>query len=120
MSHIGTNNQFNIFWSTHYSKAGAFSLSENKMCSTCHGDENTSHIVGVTADFIVPADLPLNAKKQVTCLTCHYVHGNLKSEKPVASSSFMDHLFNRGRLDKSFLLRRNNANGDLCLACHSK
>jgi len=101
-------------------KIELFNKSENGMCTTCHGDDNTSHIIGVTPEYNVPADLPLDNSKQVTCLTCHYVHGNLKSEKPMASSSFMDHLFNRERLSKSFLLRRNNANGDLCLACHGK
>lgn len=101
-------------------KIELFNKPENEMCSTCHGDDNTSHIIGVTPEYNVPADLPLDQSKEMTCLTCHYVHGNLKSEKPMASSSFMDHLFDRARLEKSFLLRRNNANGDLCLACHSK
>lgn len=94
--------------------------SENEMCTDCHGEENSSHIIGVTPDYSVPADLPLDAKDQVTCLTCHYIHGSLESDKPMASSSFMDHLFNRERLSKSYTLRRNNSEGDLCLACHGQ
>jgi len=98
----------------HYVKSGT------KMCADCHGDGNTSHIVGSTPEYIVPADLPLGKNKQVTCLTCHYIHGSLETDTPMASTSFMDHLFNRQRLNKSYILRRNNSQGDLCLACHSK
>jgi len=97
-----------------------FVKNETSMCQECHGDDNSSHIVGVTPDYTVPADLPLDKSNKITCLTCHYVHGSLESERPMASSSFMDHLFNRDRLKKSYVLRRNNAEGDMCLACHSK
>lgn len=97
-----------------------FVKNEISMCKECHGDDNSSHIVGVTPDYTVPADLPLDKNDKITCLTCHYVHGSLESERPMASSSFMDHLFNRDRLKKSYVLRRNNAEGDMCLACHSK
>ena len=93
--------------------------SANSMCTDCHGDENSSHIVGSVPEYAVPADLPLTNNK-ITCLTCHYLHGSLSSDKPMASTSFMDHILNRGRLNKSYILRRNNSDGDLCLACHSK
>lgn len=96
-----------------------FIIDATNMCIGCHGDDNISHIVGITPEYTVPADLPLNNDSQITCLTCHYTHGNLKSDKPTASSSFLDLMFNRERLSKSYTLRRNNANGDLCLACHS-
>ena len=99
---------------SHYAK------SETRMCADCHSDDTMSHIVGSTPEYIVPADLPLDKNKQITCLTCHYIHGSLVSDEPMASTSFMDHLFNRQRLTKSYILRRNNAKGDLCLACHSK
>jgi len=97
-----------------------FIKNETAMCNECHGDDNTSHIVGVSPNFTVPADLPLNKENQVTCLTCHYVHGSLKTDRVMASTSLMDHIFNRARLGKSYILRRNNAEGDLCLSCHSK
>ncbi len=96
-----------------------FIVDATNMCIGCHGDDNISHIVGITPDYTVPADLPLNSDSQITCLTCHYTHGSLKSDKPTASSSFLDLMFNRERLSKSYTLRRNNADGDLCLACHS-
>jgi len=89
-----------------------------KLCTGCHKEEE-GHVVGVSLDFSVPADLPLGKNKTVSCLTCHYTHGNLYSEKPQASYSFMDSLLGAQRMHKSFLIRRNNVNGELCLVCHN-
>ncbi len=95
-----------------------FRLNGVAMCSSCH-DPRWVHKTGVNADFPVPADLPLNQDNEITCLTCHYTHGRLDSDRPQASFSFMDRLVNAERLHKSFLLRRNNSNGELCLICHN-
>ena len=89
-----------------------------KMCTTCH-DEEEGHVVGVSLDFSVPADLPLGTEKSIQCLTCHYTHGELLSTRPQASFSFMDRLLNSDRLHKSFLIRRSNISGELCLTCHT-
>ncbi len=89
-----------------------------EMCTTCHSEEE-GHVVGVPLDFSVPADLPLGLDKSVSCLTCHYTHGSFESDRPQASYSFMDSLLNSERLHKSFLIRRNNVNGELCLTCHN-
>lgn len=88
-----------------------------KMCSGCH-DAEDGHKVGLKLDFEVPADMPLGPKNKLTCLTCHYTHGSLKSTRPQASFSLMDQMLDAERLCKSFLLRRNNAEGELCLTCH--
>jgi hypothetical protein len=88
------------------------------MCSTCH-NPNQGHKVGLEIDFPVPADMPLSAENDISCLTCHYAHGQLESERPQASFSFMDRLMDAERLHKSFLLRRNNSDGELCLTCHN-
>jgi hypothetical protein len=88
------------------------------MCSGCHNAED-GHKVGLKLDFEIPADMPLNKKNALSCLTCHYTHGNLASDKPQASFSFMDRLLNADRLHKSFLLRHNNVDGELCLICHN-
>jgi formate-dependent nitrite reductase cytochrome c552 subunit len=94
-----------------------FKMDGIEMCSGCH-DKDDGHKVGIKLDFDVPADMPLGTKKRLTCLTCHYTHGSLSSKKPQASVSFMDRMLNAERLHKSFLLRRNNADGELCLTCH--
>jgi len=88
------------------------------MCSGCHNPEN-GHKIGLKLDFDVPADMPLDKKNSLSCLTCHYSHGRLASDRPQASYSFMDRLVDAERLHKSFLLRRNNVDGELCLICHN-
>ncbi|QPK63914.1 hypothetical protein IVG45_02735 [Methylomonas sp. LL1] len=95
-----------------------FRLDGVAMCASCHSPD-AFHKVGLNVDFPVPADLPLNSDNQIICLTCHYVHGRLDSDRPQASFSFMDRLLNAERLSKSFLLRRNNSDGELCLTCHN-
>lgn len=101
----------------HRADFAAFKSDGVEMCSGCH-DAEDGHKVGLKMDFEVPADLPLGEKNKLTCLTCHYTHGSLSSDRPQASISFMDSLLNAERLHKSFLLRRNNADGELCLTCH--
>jgi len=96
----------------------AFKLDGVAMCSSCH-DPNNVHKVGIKIDFPVPADLPRGKKNDITCLTCHYTHGSLASDRPQASFSFMDRMVDAGRLHKSFLLRRSNVDGELCLICHN-
>ncbi|MDD2760382.1 MAG: hypothetical protein PHH11_08810 [Methylomonas sp.] len=95
-----------------------FRLNGVDMCSSCH-DSGVVHKTGVHVDFPIPADLPLNQDNDITCLTCHYTHGRLDSDRPQASFSFMDRLLNAQRLQKSYLLRRNNSDGELCLTCHN-
>jgi hypothetical protein len=94
-----------------------FKLDGVAMCSSCH-DINAYHKVNISVDFPVPADLPLTEDKEMVCLTCHYSHGKLESDRPQCSFSVMDRLLDAKRLHKSFLLRRNNSNGELCLTCH--
>ncbi len=87
------------------------------MCESCH-EGNSGHMVGVQITFASPPDLPLDADNRVTCVTCHYTHGNLSSLQPMASFSVLDRMFNPQHLQKSYLLRRGNVNGELCLSCH--
>ena len=101
----------------HKADATAFKSDGVEMCSGCHNAED-GHKVGLEMDFEVPADLPLGENNKLTCLTCHYAHGSLSSAKPQASYSFIDSMVDAERLHKSFLLRRNNADGELCLTCH--
>lgn len=88
------------------------------MCIPCHGGSVDSHPLDVYPGYAVPADLPLSKAGGISCLTCHYTHGSLKSDHPCCSVSLLDRLFGSDRLKKSFLLRRENCNGELCRACH--
>jgi formate-dependent nitrite reductase cytochrome c552 subunit len=101
----------------HKADPAAFKSDGVEMCSGCHNAED-GHKVGLKLDFEAPADLPLGERNKMTCLTCHYTHGSLSSDKPQASTSFMDKILDVEQLHKSFLLRRNNADGELCLTCH--
>jgi hypothetical protein len=101
----------------HQANLDAFKADGIEMCSGCH-DKDDGHKVGLKLDFEVPADLPLGKKNKLTCLTCHYTHGSLSSDKAQASVSFLDSMLDSERLHKSYLLRRNNADGELCLTCH--
>lgn len=88
-----------------------------KLCTECHNPD-AAHKLGIKIDFEIPADLPLDENRAMTCHTCHYMHGSLTSDRPQASYCFMDRLIDSERLKKSFLLRRNNVDGELCLTCH--
>ncbi|TAN48791.1 MAG: hypothetical protein EPN21_13990 [Methylococcaceae bacterium] len=88
------------------------------MCASCH-DVTAYHKVNLNVDFPSPADLPLNPDHEIVCETCHYTHGRLDSDKPQASFCFLDRLLDDQRLHKSFLLRRDNSDGGLCLTCHN-
>lgn len=101
----------------HKADPAAFKSDGVEMCTGCHNAED-GHKVGLAIDFDVPADLPLGEKNKLTCLSCHYTHGSLSSSKPQASFSFIDSIVDAERLHKSYLLRRNNADGELCLTCH--
>jgi len=95
-----------------------FKKDEISMCMNCHAHDASTHSINIEVDFSIPADLPLSSTGKITCLTCHTVHGRLRSQRPWASCNFMDYLLDRERLTKTYLLRRNNAHGELCLACH--
>lgn len=95
-----------------------FATGPTAMCMPCHEESMDSHPLDVYPKYAVPADLPLDKEGGISCLTCHYTHGSLKSDHPCCSVSFMDRLLGSDRLKKSFLLRRENNNGELCRACH--
>ena len=89
-----------------------------KACISCHESAAVKHMVGRRPDLHVPDDLPLDAQGRITCLTCHYTHGPLRSENPWVDVSWYERLTNSERLHKTFLLRRHNREGALCLVCH--
>lgn len=97
---------------------GHFTTGLTAMCRPCHEGSMDSHPLDVYPGYAVPKDLPLTSSGGISCLTCHYTHGSLKSDHPCCSVSFLDRLFGSDRLKKSFLLRRENKNGELCRACH--
>jgi len=67
-------------------------------CAACHGDEGPSHATGIPPRPPPPSGLPLSDQGQITCATCHYMHGE--------SNAFGD------------FVRIDNRRGGLCLTCH--
>lgn len=68
------------------------------VCIGCHGSQGKSHPTGMKPKMRVPPTLPLSVDGQVTCATCHFMHGE--------NNQFGDF----DRLD--------NRRGQLCLSCH--
>lgn len=70
--------------------------SQEKLCGTCHQNLNqTSHPSGFAPRDKLHADYPLDWKGDLTCSTCHEVHGNSPG-----------------------IMRGNRRGRELCLACH--
>jgi hypothetical protein len=101
-------------------EAGEYVADHVEMCVSCHKDDASAHPIGAKPGYPVPADLPLDEDGRISCLTCHFTHGNLKSDHRCCSASLLDRLFARDRFSKSFLLRRDNPKGQLCQACHGE
>ncbi len=89
-----------------------------EMCTSCHDYGDRSHPTDVEVDFNVPGDLPI-MNGRITCVTCHYPHANCESEHRFISVSILENIFSGGGKYKTYFLRRSNAHGELCLACHN-
>ena len=66
-------------------------------CTACH-DEGPSHRTGMAPGKPRPETLPLSDSGQITCATCHFVHGE--------------------RDPYGDFVRIDNSRGALCLTCH--
>lgn len=72
--------------------------SQEKLCGRCHAYAlQVSHPTGFTPEHIPPAQFPLDWKRDVTCSTCHQVHGHEQG-----------------------LLRGNLRGREFCLGCHNE
>jgi len=100
--------------------ADRYKLDAVGMCTSCHPRDHLHADVGDKINFPVPADMPLGENKSHVCITCHFTHGRLDSEKPRANVDFLDRWFDSERMHKSYLLRRDNSEGGLCLTCHKQ
>ena len=77
-------------------QAGRLIASQETLCGACHKNvKRMSHPTGFAPNVKFPAGFPLDWKNDMTCSTCHDVHGS-----------------------KPGLLRGEKRGKDLCLACH--
>lgn len=76
--------------------AGLLIAGQEQLCRTCHPNAVTaSHPSGIKPGHQIPADFPLDWKGEMTCSTCHDIHG-----------------------DEIGLSRVDMAGKALCLSCH--
>jgi len=90
-------------------------------CLKCHQYHVGDHPVRITATLPVPKDLPLSDKKEITCITCHNPHFQRFSNRPWYPRSYETKLtdfITMKKTYKTYFLRRNNEQKDLCLSCH--
>ncbi|MFI4939959.1 MAG: cytochrome c3 family protein [Burkholderiales bacterium] len=77
-------------------QAGRLIASQEVLCGVCHKNvKRMSHPTGFTPTRALPAAYPLDWKKDMTCSTCHDVHGT-----------------------EPGLIRGDKRGKDLCLVCH--
>lgn len=81
------------------------------LCQECHEKSNHSHPIDVEPKKHIPADIPLDRWKSITCYTCHDAH--LPYGETVLAQDWS--------IQKRDLpvYRRKDAVNDLCQACHS-
>jgi hypothetical protein len=98
----------------------AFRYDQNEMCIACHGKRENEHPIMVKPHEQIPADLSLDDEGRISCLTCHRAHAPLTSNRNWVPISLTDKMLGNERTNHTFYLRRNNADGDLCLICHER
>lgn len=93
----------------------------SEICAKCHESHVSNHPVRVVPSFKVPGDLPVTPAGEISCVTCHNPHNERYSDRAWQARSLAGKFggwFNRKKEFETYFLRRNNAQGELCLACH--
>lgn len=93
------------------------------LCSGCHKGEHyrEEHPLELRPEAAVPEDLHLDNSYTITCATCHNPHGAFEADRPYVPRRFREKaldLLHRRKRFPTYYLRRPNAAGELCLACH--
>lgn len=86
--------------------APALRIDAGDLCGTCHGrahgaDSMRSHPVNAVPTVRIPADMPLDKRGRIGCITCHAFHGEYRDEYG----------------NKRFYLRRSPGK-TFCYSCH--
>lgn len=88
-------------------------------CKSCHPRSTANHRIGNVPPFTVPSDLILSPEGTLSCITCHDPHTPRWSDRSWQAQSLAGSVRTMfAKKHKTYFLRRNNAHGDLCLACH--
>ncbi len=74
----------------------------DQICKSCHEvKEGLSHPSGVAMSWTPPETMPLDWAGRLTCVTCHYMHAEGKSDKT------------------GFMIRTETVGREFCEKCHS-
>ena len=91
------------------------------VCLECHPHRVADHPVHIVVPYEAPKDLPLTKKREITCITCHNPHYERFSNRPWMPRSIIQKMYDffKGKKQyKTYFLRRNNSQGELCISCH--
>ncbi|MEI7841784.1 MAG: hypothetical protein WCI39_02030 [Gallionellaceae bacterium] len=89
-------------------------------CSTCHKKEEMDrhHPVGTELEHDADDEMPLTAKKEIACVTCHNMSQPRYDTQRWKATSLFDRLFRNEKQHKTYFLSMKNDKGQLCLTCH--
>jgi len=88
-------------------------------CMTCHTNMERHHEVGVTVPVEdLPAELRLNSREELACITCHDLTRPRFDDKPWKCASLFGRIFGRASRHKTYYLTVRNNSGQLCKICH--
>lgn len=120
-------------------RAGVLLNSQERLCVECHGNAlKASHPTGLQPSTPLPAEYPLDWKGELTCSSCHQIHGGshgrLRGEKrrkefcrACHTASFFERMADGGQslMLSGHLDGRNDANEPIldpytgkCMSCH--
>jgi hypothetical protein len=87
-------------------------------CRRCHQEMEKHHPVGGGVEEKDKMTLPLSTGDKVACITCHDPGARRTDTRSWKSQSLFSRLFRSQTVYKTYYLRINNADGNLCRACH--
>lgn len=87
-------------------------------CVSCHGESKKHHKINVRMQGNIPEQLILDSFNKVTCETCHNIELKRFDTKPWKSQSMFEDFFGKKEKYRTYFLRLNNQEGQLCKVCH--
>jgi len=85
----------------------------------CHTDMEEHHPVQVTVTAEnLPAELTLNGREELVCISCHDLSMQRFDDKPWKFVSLFRRIFGSSSRHKTYFLTVRNNSGQLCKLCH--
>jgi len=94
------------------------SRSCDQNCARCHTEMDNHHPVGAGVNEKEKVPLPLAKGDQVGCTSCHDPLSARTDKRSWKSQSLYSRWFSGQKIFKTYYLRINNSDGNLCKTCH--